>query len=215
MTESTVPGPPAPPRCPVCDGPWSMYRQRCVNGHTRADLETVGSTANVDQPALRTGPTGASGGPMPDADMTQVELLSARLHDIYQQEAHRRGDVRHADDYDDLAEETKEWDRVLARWILTHWTPNFDPLTADEHEAMRLSGDLAGLLRRIIGKGNQAEHDWAEAAARIHAVQHMILAQAAARSYPGLYRPLGGWPDGSVQEEPAQSDSHVEIGGPT
>lgn len=66
-------------------------------------------------------------------------------------------------------------------------------MTELEHEAMRLSGDLATCLKRIIGTGPQAEHDWAEAAQRIHAIQHTILAQAAARAYPGLYRPLGGW----------------------
>lgn len=59
-----------------------------------------------------------------------LEALSARLHDLYQQEAHRRGDVRHADRYEDLPEATKEWDRVLARWIVRHWTPNFDPAGA-------------------------------------------------------------------------------------
>lgn len=56
-----------------------------------------------------------------------VELLSARLHDIYQAEAHRRGDIRHADSYDDLPDDTKEWDRVLARWIVHHWEPRFNP----------------------------------------------------------------------------------------
>lgn len=56
-----------------------------------------------------------------------VEALSARLHEIYQAEAHRRGDIRHADAYDDLPDATKEWDRVLARWIISHWVPRFDP----------------------------------------------------------------------------------------
>jgi hypothetical protein len=56
-----------------------------------------------------------------------LELLSARLHEVYQKEAHRRRDVRHADAYEDLPDDTKEWDRVLARWILEHWTPKFDP----------------------------------------------------------------------------------------
>jgi hypothetical protein len=52
-----------------------------------------------------------------------IDKLSAVLHEIYQLEAHRRGDVRHADNYDDLSEDTKEWDRVLARWILKYWIP--------------------------------------------------------------------------------------------
>lgn len=59
-------------------------------------------------------------------EAVNVEALSARLHEIYQKEAHRRGDVRHADAYEDLPDATKEWDRVLARWILAHWTPRFD-----------------------------------------------------------------------------------------
>lgn len=56
-----------------------------------------------------------------------IEALSSRSHDIYQKEAHRRGDVRHADIYADLSEPTKEWDRVLARWVLEHFEPRFDP----------------------------------------------------------------------------------------
>jgi hypothetical protein len=59
--------------------------------------------------------------------MIDIEELSSRLHDIYQKEAHRRGDVRHADAYVDLSEPTKEWDRVLARWIVNHFEPKFDP----------------------------------------------------------------------------------------
>lgn len=59
--------------------------------------------------------------------MPDLEALSARLHDIYQKEAHRRGDIRHADSYADLSEDTKEWDRVLARWILQNFAPRFDP----------------------------------------------------------------------------------------
>jgi len=46
------------------------------------------------------------------------EGLAAEFHDIYQQEARRQGDVRHADEYADLPENVKEFDRVLARYVL-------------------------------------------------------------------------------------------------
>lgn len=47
-----------------------------------------------------------------------VEVLSEKFHYIYQQEARRQGDMRHNDDYGELAENIKEFDRVLARYIL-------------------------------------------------------------------------------------------------
>lgn len=43
-----------------------------------------------------------------------VEKLSAELHEIYQTEAKRQGDVRHSDNYEQLSENTKNYDRVLA-----------------------------------------------------------------------------------------------------
>lgn len=66
-----------------------------------------------------------------------LETLSAKLHALYQQEARRQGDVRHHDDYAALSEHTKEYDRVLARWILRYASPEMlrqmlsDPLTED------------------------------------------------------------------------------------
>ena len=62
---------------------------------------------------------------------TTVEALSAKLHDIYQQEATRQGDVRHHDAYADLKESTKEFDRVLARFILRHAPQSIDAMLAD------------------------------------------------------------------------------------
>ena len=50
--------------------------------------------------------------------MNEVETLSAQLHEIYMAEAKRQGDVRHADRYEDLPENIKEFDRVLARFII-------------------------------------------------------------------------------------------------
>ena len=48
---------------------------------------------------------------------SDTEARSSEAHDVYQKEAHRRGDVRHPDAYADLSEPTKEWDRVLVRWV--------------------------------------------------------------------------------------------------
>lgn len=47
-----------------------------------------------------------------------LEDLSAQLHEVYQKEAKRQGDVRHPDKYSELREATKEYDRALARFIL-------------------------------------------------------------------------------------------------
>lgn len=49
-----------------------------------------------------------------------MEPLSATLHAVYQREARRQGEGRHPDDYETLPEHTKEYDRVLARFILHH-----------------------------------------------------------------------------------------------
>ena len=56
--------------------------------------------------------------PASPAGPSAVEELAAQLHDIYQAEAHRQGDVRHADEYASLSDDIKEFDRVMARFIL-------------------------------------------------------------------------------------------------
>lgn len=68
-----------------------------------------------------------------------------------------------------------------------------DLMTEDEHEALRLSGELAVLGFKIIrsGGGRSVDQDAVEWATRIHSVQHMIAGQAAARAFPDKYRPLG------------------------
>jgi hypothetical protein len=69
-------------------------------------------------------------------------------------------------------------------------------LTKDEQRALELSGELANLLHKIITEGGLTEsmvtHDWREGAEKIHALQHMIMSQAAARAYPHKFRLLGG-----------------------
>jgi hypothetical protein len=53
-----------------------------------------------------------------EAEARRLEELSAEFHAIYQAEARRQGDVRHAESYDDLPDNIKEFDRVLARHVL-------------------------------------------------------------------------------------------------
>ena len=79
-------------------------------------------------------------------------------------------------------------------------------LTPDEHLAMATSAELANLMRKIIGDGPEADFDWAEALYRIHAVEQMILAQAASRAFPDRYRPLGGWDAADPPEGEPQGD---------
>lgn len=50
-----------------------------------------------------------------------VEALAKEFHTVYQIEARRQGDVRHKDKYEDLPDNIKEFDRVLARYVLDHF----------------------------------------------------------------------------------------------
>ena len=65
-------------------------------------------------------------------------------------------------------------------------------LTASELAALRLTADLVNLLALdIVGDGPTQRADIAELVVHIHAIQHMVMAQAAARAYPGEFRLLG------------------------
>lgn len=66
-------------------------------------------------------------------------------------------------------------------------------LTPTEHAALNLTGQLANLISDIIGHGMspEARGDQLELTIHIHAIQNAILAQAAARAYPGHFRLLG------------------------
>jgi hypothetical protein len=50
-----------------------------------------------------------------------IERLSALLHEVYQEETERQGNSKYTRKYEDLPENIKELDRVLARWILTNF----------------------------------------------------------------------------------------------
>lgn len=64
-------------------------------------------------------------------------------------------------------------------------------LTEAEHRVMELTGELWATLGAVIGNGRTRPDDLHEAALHIHAIQNMVLAQAAARGYPDRYRLLG------------------------
>lgn len=67
-------------------------------------------------------------------------------------------------------------------------------LTEAEHRAIRQAGDLWNTLVEIVNAGgaNTADEDCRELVVHVHAIQHAVMAQAAARAYPDTYRPLGG-----------------------
>jgi hypothetical protein len=71
-----------------------------------------------------------------------------------------------------------------------------EPLLTDaEHAAMDLTIELVRVVYAIIGTGDgAAANDRREAFGHVHAIQQMIMSQAAARAYPDRYRLLGNTP---------------------
>lgn len=83
----------------------------------------------------------------------EVEELSRKFHDIYQQEAKRQADlgidkVRHPDNYDDLPERTKEYDRVLARYVIAYAQSKFAS-AIEEAAKVALSFTICDFDRRL------------------------------------------------------------------
>ena len=70
-------------------------------------------------------------------------------------------------------------------------------LTDDEHEAIRLAGELyTHIADKVCGIGVTREADLAELRVKIHDIQHTIMAQVAAREHPDELRLMGevvGW----------------------
>lgn len=65
-------------------------------------------------------------------------------------------------------------------------------LTGDEQAAVTLAGELATFItERVIAHGPTRGQDVAGLEAAVHVIQRMVLAQAAARRYLGMYRLLG------------------------
>lgn len=84
--------------CGHCDEPWGTHQ---LGGCTRAAMSQA---VLAEREACARW-------------WDDTEARAAEAHAVYQMEAHRRGDVRHAESYNDLPEATKEWDRVLVRWV--------------------------------------------------------------------------------------------------
>lgn len=66
-------------------------------------------------------------------------------------------------------------------------------LSEDEHTAIKMTADLWNhLVQKVVGGEATREQDLSELCIHIHAIQHAIMGQAAARAHPELYRFLGG-----------------------
>lgn len=68
-----------------------------------------------------------------------------------------------------------------------------EPLTDREKELMATISEVAKGFLDVIGplSGSPAKEDYHEVVLHIHALQNMVLAQAAARCYPHKYRLMG------------------------
>jgi len=58
---------------------------------------------------------------MKTLDENEVEELAAIIHDLYLKEAGRQGSVIHEGRYKELPEDMKEFDRVIARYVLQNF----------------------------------------------------------------------------------------------
>lgn len=65
------------------------------------------------------------------------------------------------------------------------------PLTDDDHNAVTAVADAWAAICKVVGNGPTRQDDLIEVVAHIHALQHFVMAQAAARCYPDLYRLAG------------------------
>ncbi len=77
------------------------------------------------------------------------ERLASELHDIYIKEAKRQGDVRHKDKYEDLTENIKDFDRVLADFIIADRARIVEPLV-EFHSDKYLVDQTCGAVLTLI-----------------------------------------------------------------
>jgi len=79
-----------------------------------------------------------------------VESLAAKFHEVYQVEAKRQGDVRHKDAYADLPGNIKEFDRVLARYVLSNFAA-LPPTASFRTRELPNVDELAQMIRICDG----------------------------------------------------------------
>jgi hypothetical protein len=66
-------------------------------------------------------------------------------------------------------------------------------LTDAEHEALDLTVQLWNkIVREVVAESDATTQDLREIAFHVHALQRMIMGNAAGRTYPDKYRLLGG-----------------------
>lgn len=64
-------------------------------------------------------------------------------------------------------------------------------LTVGEHDAVTAVAAAWAAICKVVGDGPTRASDLQEVVHHIHALQHFVMAQAAARAYPDLYRLAG------------------------
>jgi hypothetical protein len=71
-----------------------------------------------------------------------------------------------------------------------------DLLTVDERAFVKKAGALYSDLCKVVGPSELTrDADLREAVFHVHALQNMVLSQAARRAYPEEFRMLGGTPE--------------------
>lgn len=65
-------------------------------------------------------------------------------------------------------------------------------LTDDEQQLIHDIGKCWGLFKKVMAANGTYPHDHEEIIHHIHVLQRYVMSNAAARGYPGKYRPIGG-----------------------
>lgn len=86
----------------------------------------------------------------------EIEELSSQIHDIYMKEADKQGNARNARRYEDLTENVKEYDRVLAKFILERERkPNNCNHSVEVNKKVGIERiDIAFMVQEIISEAH-------------------------------------------------------------